>query len=98
MNHVHSRKVRPCQSRSTRRRLLFEQLEVRLAPALLAPGADAVAEARFFANVDGPNQVSDPVNAEASAAIGPMLADGETAFQHYRRRGEGAKSTIISKK
>ncbi len=26
------------------------------------------------------------------------FADGETAFQHYRRRGEGAKSTIISKK
>ena len=26
------------------------------------------------------------------------FADGETAFQHYRSRGEGAKSTIISKK
>ncbi len=23
------------------------------------------------------------------------FADGETAFQHYRRRGEGGKSTII---
>lgn len=26
------------------------------------------------------------------------FADGETAFQHYRRRGEGGKSTIISRK
>ena len=26
------------------------------------------------------------------------FADRETAFQHYRRRGEGAKSTIIRKK
>ena len=25
------------------------------------------------------------------------FADGETAFQHYRRRGEGSKSTIIRK-
>ncbi len=25
------------------------------------------------------------------------FADGETAFQHYRRRGEGDKSTIIRK-
>ncbi len=26
------------------------------------------------------------------------FADSETAFQHYRRRGEGLKSTIIRKK
>ena len=26
------------------------------------------------------------------------FADGETAFQHYRQRGEGTKSTIIRKK
>ena len=26
------------------------------------------------------------------------FADRETAFQHYRRRGEGAKSTIIRRK
>ena len=25
------------------------------------------------------------------------FADGETAFQHFRRRGEGSKSTIIRK-
>ncbi len=53
-----------------------------------------------------------PITEEAPLADGDVIgigqtelmfssvdfADRETAFQHYRRRGEGAKSTIIRKK
>ncbi len=58
--------------------LWLEPLESRLALTLLIPGADAEAAARFFAASDGPQVVSDPVQAVATAAIGPTFGSFQT--------------------
>lgn len=64
---VHPRRIR----KDSRRRLLLENLELRLSPALLAAGADAGAFARYYSTTDGPYQVSDPVSASAAAVASP---------------------------
>ncbi len=75
---------------------IIETLEDRIAPALLAPGADAEAFARFFADADGPNQASDPVQADVSAAAGTILPIFGTMFQTSAHANAQASGMLLS--
>jgi hypothetical protein len=61
LSHSHGTRQTSCSIWS-HRTLGLERLEPRLSPALLAPGADAEAFARYYAATDGPNQISDPAD------------------------------------
>lgn len=65
--------------RRTRRRPHVEALEGRILPALLVPGAEAWAQARYFALRDGPHEVTGGSQATVSAAAGPMLGPFQTS-------------------